>query len=178
MFDRQVIDRQVLCLLLRGTEGIGHVKKENTFLQFLAEVKFLFLNMKVNSHLSFTQYFVEAPFAAITASGLIGYELQAWHTCIWEFLPFFSADPFKLCQVGWGALLHSYFQVSPEMFDRVQVRALAGPPKDIPRLVPKPLLRCLDWVLRVIVLLDGEPSPQSEVLSTLERGALLHQGSL
>ena len=44
-----------------------------------------------------------------------------------EFLPFFSADPLKLSQVGAGASLHSYFQVSPEMFDRVQVRALAGP---------------------------------------------------
>ena len=48
-----------------------------------------------------------------------------------EFLPFFSADPLKLCQVGWGASLHSYFQVSPEMFDWVQVRALAEPLKDI-----------------------------------------------
>jgi hypothetical protein len=33
--------------------------------------------------------------------------LQAWHPCIWV-LPFFSADIFKLSQVGWGALLHSY----------------------------------------------------------------------
>ena len=35
-----------------------------------------------------------------------------------EFLPFFSADPLKLSQVGWGVSLHSYFQVSPEMLDR------------------------------------------------------------
>ena len=40
-----------------------------------------------------------------------------------EFLPFFSADPLKLCQVGWGASVHSHFQVSPKMFDQVQVRA-------------------------------------------------------
>ena len=33
-----------------------------------------------------------------------------------EFLAFFSADPLKLCQVGWGVSLNSYFQVSPEMF--------------------------------------------------------------
>ena len=59
--------------------------------------------------------------------------------------------------------LHSYFQVSPEMFD------LAGPLKDIQRLVPKPLLHCHGCVLRVIVLLEGEPSPQSEVLSALEQ---------
>ena len=55
------------------------------------------------------------------------------------------------------------------MLDRVQVQALAGPLKDIQRLVPKPLLCCLGCVLRVIVLLEGEPSPQSEVLSTLEQ---------
>ena len=54
------------------------------------------------------------------------------------------------------------------MLDMVQVWALAGPLKDIQRLVPKPLLRCLGCVLRV-VLLECEPSPQSEVLSALEQ---------
>ena len=33
----------------------------------------------------------------------------------------------------------------------------------------KPLLRCLGCVLRVIVLMESEPSPQSEVLSALEQ---------
>ena len=75
-----------------------------------------------------------------------------------EFHPFFSADPLKICQVGWGASMHNYFQVSPEMFDWVQVWALAGPLKDIQRLVPNPLLRCFGCVLRVVVLLEGEPS--------------------
>ena len=68
-----------------------------------------------------------------------------------------------------GASLNSYFQVSPEMFNRVQVRALAGPLKDIQRLVLKPFLRCLRCVLRVVVLLEGESSPQSEVLNALEQ---------
>ena len=63
----------------------------------------------------------------------------------------------------------SYFQVSPEMFDWVQVRALAGPLKDIQRLVPKPLLRCHGCMLRVVVLFEGETSPQSEVLSALKQ---------
>ena len=31
-------------------------------------------------------------------------------------------------------------------------------------LVSKPLLRCLGCVLKVIILLKGEPSPKSEVL--------------
>ena len=53
------------------------------------------------------------------------------------------------------------------MFDRVW--ALAGPLKDIQRLVPKPLLRCPGRVLGGIVTLEGAPSPQSEVLSALER---------
>ena len=75
-----------------------------------------------------------------------------------EFHPFFSADPLKLCQVGWGVSLHSYLQVSVEMFIRVQVWALAGPLKDIQKLVPKQLLTCFGCVLRVFVLLKGEPS--------------------
>uniref|UniRef100_A0A674BY57 WD repeat domain 75 n=1 Tax=Salmo trutta TaxID=8032 RepID=A0A674BY57_SALTR len=75
----------------------------------------------------------------------------------------------SLCQVGWGASLHSDFQVSPEIFDQVQVRALAAPLKDIQRLVPKPILHFLGCVLRVVVLLQGESSPQSEVLSALEQ---------
>jgi hypothetical protein len=55
------------------------------------------------------------------------------------------------------------------MFSRVQVQALAGPLKDIQRLVPKLLLHCLGFVLRVIILLEGEPSPQSDVLSALDQ---------
>ena len=47
--------------------------------------------------------------------------------------------------------------------------ALAWPLKDIQRLVPKLLLRCLGCVLRVVVLLESESSPQSEVLSALEQ---------
>ena len=86
-----------------------------------------------------------------------------------EFLLFFSADPLKLCQVGWGASLHSYFQVSPKRFDRGQVRALAVPLKKIHRLVPKPLLRCIGCEFRIVVLLDSEPSPQSEILGALEQ---------
>ena len=55
------------------------------------------------------------------------------------------------------------------MFDRVQVWALAGPLKDNQRLFPMPLLRCLGGVLRVNVLLKGEPSTQSAILSDLEQ---------
>uniref|UniRef100_A0AAZ3SLF3 Peptidase S1 domain-containing protein n=1 Tax=Oncorhynchus tshawytscha TaxID=74940 RepID=A0AAZ3SLF3_ONCTS len=77
-------------------------------------------------------------------------------------------------RVGWGASLHSYYQVSPEMFERVRVRALAGPLKDIQRLVPKPILRCPCCVLREVILLVGEPSSQSEVLSALEQDFIKH----
>ena len=55
------------------------------------------------------------------------------------------------------------------MFDLVPGRALAAPFKDNQRLIPKPLLRCLGCVLKVIVLLEDELSPQSEVLRDLEQ---------
>ncbi len=41
--------------------------------------------------------------------------------------------------------------------------------KNSHRVVVKPLLRYFSCVLRVIVLLEGKPSAQSEVLSTLEK---------
>jgi hypothetical protein len=91
--------------------------------------------------------------AAITASCILGFDTTSLAHLY--FLPFFSADPLNLCQVGWGASLHSYFQVSPEMFDRVQVQALSA--------------LSFVCVLRVVVLLEAEPLPQSEVLSALEQ---------
>jgi hypothetical protein len=90
-------------------------------------------------------------------------------TALLLFLPQ-SADPLKLCQVGWGASLQSYCQVSPEMLDWVQVQAMAGPLNDI-ETCPE-VLRCLGCMLRVVVLLEGEPSPKSEVLSRLSRISL------
>jgi hypothetical protein len=53
-------------------------------------------------------------------------------------------------------------------------RALAGPLKDITRIIQKPLLRCLGCVFRVGVLLEGVPSPQYEVLSALEQVFIKH----
>ena len=45
------------------------------------------------------------------------------------------------------------------MFDWVQVRALAGPLKDIHRVVPKLLMHCPGCVLWVIVLFESDPHP-------------------
>ena len=70
----------------------------------------------------------------------------------------------------WPITSANHVYVTNKMwFDRVPVCALAGPLKDIQRLVPKPLLRCLGCVIRVVVLLEGEPSPKSEFLSALEQ---------
>ena len=68
-----------------------------------------------------------------------------------------------------GSITAQLFSGLPEMFNQVQVRALAGPLKDIQRRVLKPLLRCLGCVIMVVVPLEGEPSPQSEVLRALEQ---------
>ena len=89
-----------------------------------------------------------------------------------QFCPFLFAAPLKLHQVGWEALVHSHFQIAPEMFNRIQVWALAGPLMDIHRFVLKPLLWYLGYlgcVLMVVVLLNNEPSLQSEVKSALEQ---------
>ena len=61
----------------------------------------------------------EAPLAVITALRLLEYD-KLCTPGFREFLPFFTADPLK---------------VSPEVFDCVQVRALAGPLKGIYRVL-------------------------------------------
>ena len=84
-----------------------------------------------------------------------------------HFCPFLLAYPCKLRQVGWGASMHSHFQLFPQMFNWIQVWALAGPLKDAQTFSEAtPLFSC---VLRVVVLLEGKPSPQSEVQSALEQ---------
>jgi len=75
----------------------------------------------------FTQYLFEAPLGAITALSLLGFDVTSFAHMDLRIFSF--ADPLKLCQVGWGPSVDSDFQVSPEMFDWVQVRA--------------PLLHCL-----------------------------------
>lgn len=49
------------------------------------------------------------------------------------------------------------------------VQALAGSLKNIHRVIPNPLLHCLDYVFMVIVLLECKPLAQSEVLSDLNQ---------
>ena len=71
-------------------------------------------------------YLVEAPLAAISASSLLGYDTTTLHTWIWGFSPIREC---RSSQTGWGLSVDSHFQISPEMFDWVQVRALAGPLK-------------------------------------------------
>ena len=78
---------------------------------------------------------------------------QAWHTCIWE------VSPIPLCR-SFQALSGWMGSVTASSGSRwVQVRALVGPLKDSQKHVPKPPLRCLGCVLRVVVLLEGKPSP-------------------
>ena len=100
-----------------------------------------------------TLYFVEAPLAANTASSIFGCDATSLaHLYLGSFSP-------SSLQILDGERRRTAIFRSPEMFDWVQVQALAGTLKDIQRRVPKPLLHCLGCVLRVIVLLEGEPSP-------------------
>lgn len=55
------------------------------------------------------------------------------------------------------------------MFDLIQVQALVWPLKNIHRVVLNEHFRCSGDVLGVVVRLEGIPSPQSEVLKTLEQ---------
>ena len=95
--------------------------------------------------------------------------LQAWHTCICGVFPNLLCRSSQALSGLMGSVTAQYFQVSPEMLNRVQVQALAGPLKDIQRLVPKSLLRCLGCVLRVVSYwkVNLRPSLRYWVLTSL-----------
>lgn len=99
-------------------------------------------------------------------------QLHHWVIWVWRnklctpgirgLLSFFFLD---LCQVGWRALvtiLVSLQKCSIGSKSGVLLRH-----SRTFRVVPMPLLHCLDFVLRVIGLLQSVPSAQSEVLSPM-----------
>ena len=100
--------------------------------------------------------------AAITASSLPGYDAtNLAHLYLGIFPHSFQALS------GWMGSVAA--QLFSGLFRDVRSGSSLGSGWDIQRLVPKPLLRCLGCELRVVVLLEDEPSPQSEVLSALEQ---------
>ena len=68
-----------------------------------------------------------------------------------------------------GSVAAQLFQVSPEIFRSGLSPGSGSATQEHLRLVLKQLLSCLGCMLSVVVLLQGEPSPQSEVLSALEK---------
>ena len=103
----------------------------------------------------------------VTALSLLGYDVKRFAHLDLEILC--PSSPQTLSNsVSIDEECHFHFQVSHEMFDCVQVRTLTGPIKEI-HSFPRPPLHCLGSVLRVIVLLEGEPSAQAEILSSLNQ---------
>ena len=105
--------------------------------------------------------------AAITASSLHGYNTTSLAHLIWK------VSPFLLCRSS-QALSGWMGCVAAQLFSSLSGDVRLGSGLDIQRLVPKPLLLYLGCVLRVVVLLEGEPSTQSEVLSALEQVFIKH----
>ena len=100
---------------------------------------------------------------------LLGMTLQAWHTCIWGVSPIPLQILSSSVRLDGERRCPAIFRSFQKCSNWVQVWTLAGPLKEIQTIVPKPLLRCLSCVVRVVVLLEGEPSPQYEVLRALEQ---------
>jgi hypothetical protein len=123
---------QIVFFTLINIHTIHHNDKAKT-----GFYTFLLIFLKIKTEISHSQKYSDPLLSTLLKNlwqqlqtrVVLGMILQAFHTCIGEFLPFFSADPLKLCQIEWGASLHSYFQISPETLDWVQVQALAGPLK-------------------------------------------------
>ena len=99
----------------------------------------------------------------------LGMSLQAWNTCIW------GVSPILLCRSS-QALSGWMGSIAAQLFSGLSrdVRSGSSPgcgwvTQGHSETFPKPLLRCLGCVLRVVVLLEGEHLYHSEVLSALEQ---------
>ncbi len=71
-------------------------------------------------------YLVEAPRQQLQPRVFLDMTQQALYTWI-KGISAILLWKSSQAQDGWGPSVDSHFQVSPEMFNRVQVRALAGP---------------------------------------------------
>lgn len=96
-----------------------HMKREDITLLMkinatISLVHIAFSAVRRVANTVWTVHLVEAPFAANTASSLLGHDAASLTRAdLWIF---FSEDPFKLCQVGWRLLVGSHFQDSLEPF--------------------------------------------------------------
>ena len=97
----------------------------------------------------------------------LGMTLQAWHTCIWGVSPILLYRSSQTLSDWMGNIAAQLFSGHSRDVRSGSSLGSGWDPQDIQRLVLMPLLHCLSCVLRVVVLLEGEPSPQSEVLSFL-----------
>ncbi len=88
---------------------------------------------------------------------------QALHISIWQLsaILLLTSSPLKLCQVGWGQM--HIFRFLQKYLIAFKPRLWLGHSKTFTELSVSH--SCC--VLRVIVLLEGEPSAQSEVLNAL-----------
>ena len=100
----------------------------------------------------------------------LGVTLQTWHTCIWVLSPIIHCRSSQTLS-GWMGIVAA--QIFSGFSRDVRLGSSPGfgwaTQGHSETSVQKPLLHCLGCVLRVVVLLEGEPSPQSEVLSPLEQ---------
>ena len=113
----------------------------------------------------FTQYFVEAPLAVITASSIVGYEATSFiHTCIWGVSSILLCRSSSSVRLDGARRFTAIFRCSigfKSGFWLGHLRTF----RDLSRSHSCVVLT----VLRVIVLLEAEPLPQSEDLSALEQ---------
>lgn len=100
----------------------------------------------------------------VTKSGLVAFTFLDVLQCSYQWFPLPSSF---------------YYQVSPEMFGRVQVQSLTGPYKSIHRLVPKPFIPVLSWLCAYFVLhCPAGRWTFAPIWSPDHSGVGFHQGSL
>ena len=68
-------------------------------------------------------------------SAFLGMILSVWHILIWQYLPLFFAKMLQICLIARTSPVHSPLQITPQIFNQIQIWTFLGPELTVAMLV-------------------------------------------
>lgn len=113
--------------------------KTNWNLSGQVEVKIKLMWLHKSAH-PLTNTLLKHLLILLQLSVVWGMSLSAWHMAFGNICLLFFTKMFQICQIVRASLVHSPHQITPQIFDWIQVGALAGPFQTFNLLLVKPFV--------------------------------------
>ena len=105
-------------------------------------------------------------------SVFLGRFLLAWHILTWKYLPTLLYKTLQICQVARAQ--HSTLQITPQIYNWIQVWALIGPFQNFHLLLVNPFFCWFGFILWVAVVLKDEVPNHLQISSSGLKGLCQH----